>query len=183
MVAFCRKMIEGHYKRWGKISNFVGLWALMSAFTITYSNTACEVYRSKGLPKISLILQVIYMFLYVPVIYHAANQNFQTLCIASCLVRGVPIILDFVVLRVKFRISFFSIVKNTYIQFIAAGIMALFGYEVTKWMNGVAIQLVSVLLCIVIYFGIIFCFSEMRKEYGIYIRKFLKLNKGMLDNG
>lgn len=163
--------------QWKEISNFVGVWALMSALTITYSNTACEVYRGKGLPKISFILQVLYMFLYIPVIYYTAHQSFEMLCIASCLVRGVPIILDFFVLRTKFGISLLNIVKNTSIQFIAAAIMALFGHVAVRTCTGIVMQIISVLLCIIIYFGIIFCFPQMRVEYGGYLRVLKRHNR------
>lgn len=46
--------------QWTEIADFMGLWAVMSSITITYSNTACEVYRSKGKPKVSFGLQMFY---------------------------------------------------------------------------------------------------------------------------
>ena len=165
--------------QWKEISNFVGLWALMSAFTITYSNTACEIYRSKGLPKISFILQVLYMLIYIPVIYYTAHQSFSMLCVASCLVRGIPIIMDIFVLRLKFKIRFINLVKNTYIQFIATGVMAIFGYMVIQYCDRAIIQLVSVFVCIIIYFGVIFCFPKMRTEYGMYIKKLYIIHKNI----
>ena len=160
--------------QWSDITDFVGLWAVMSAFTITYSNTACEVYRSKGLPQISFILQMAYMILYIPVIYITAHKGFAILCVASCLIRGVPVVLDIVVLHVKFGIRFSSVVKNTYMQFIATAVMALFGFLITKSGAGFALQIVSVIVCVCIYFGFLFCFPENRKEYKRMIQKIRK---------
>ena len=148
---------------------------MMSSVTITYSNTACEVYRSKGLPKISFFLQVAYMFIYIPVIYVSAHKSFYVLCVSSCLVRVVPVVLDFIMLRLKFRISFMKIVKNTYIQLIATIVMAMFGYVILKCRFGVPVQIISILACIIIYFGVIMCFPQMRKDYFPIGKAVLKL--------
>lgn len=156
--------------QWKEIADFMGLWALISSFTITFSNTACEVYRGKGLPKISFILQVIYMFVYIPVIYFSAHVGFGFLCITSCLVRIFPIILDFIVLRTKFGIELFKLLENTFVQFLATGVMSIFAILFVNVTSNIVIQIISVVICIIIYFGVIFCFPQMRKEYGHFLK-------------
>lgn len=160
---------------WMEIADFMGLWALMSSLTITFSNTACEVYRSKGLPNISFILQVVYMFVYIPVIYYSAKKGFTFLCVTSCLVRLVPIILDFLVLYVKFEIKISCLLKNTYIQFFASAIMSMFAILFVNTISNIILKIISIIICVIIYFSVIFCFPKMRSEYGSILKKKVKI--------
>lgn len=150
--------------QWAEISDFMGLWALMSALTITFSNTACEVYRSMGQPKISFILQMVYLFFYIPVIFFSAYNNFVVLCYASCFIRIVPIFLDFITLKTKFGIPFKNIIKNTYIQFIAVALMTVVAIMCQRISDGMAWQIISILICAAFYFAILLLFPSMRKE-------------------
>lgn len=150
--------------QWDEISDFMGLWALMSALTITFSNTACEVYRSMGKPKISFILQIIYLTFYIPVIYFSAHKSFVVLCYASCFIRIVPIFLDFITLKTKFGIPLKNIIKNTYIQFIAVSLMAVVAILCQRVSDGMAWQIISILICAVFYSTIMMLFPSMRRE-------------------
>lgn len=150
--------------QWKEISDFMGLWALMSALTITYSNTSCEVYRSMGKPKISFFLQMIYLVIYVPAIYYAACKGFYTLCWVACVVRGVPVIFDFVMLHKKFEIMITNVIKNTGVQIVATCVMVMVGVLSRKYVKGITDEMLSIFVCGVSYIFIILLFPSMRKE-------------------
>ncbi|MGC4385044.1 oligosaccharide flippase family protein [Streptococcus suis] len=150
--------------QWIEVSDFMGLWAVMSALTITFSNMASEVYRSMGRPKISFLLQMVYLVIYVPVIYISAHNNFAILCFASCIVRIVPIFLDFITLNMKFGISFRNIIKNTYIQFVAVALMTIVVFSCQRILGGIVWQIISILICAVFYFAVLLLSPSMRKE-------------------
>lgn len=150
--------------QWLEIADFVGLWALASAFTITFSNTACEVYRSKGKPKISFILQMIYLVIYVPAIFVSAKISFTCLCVTSCMIRFVPIIMDFLTLKYKFGFELKKIFNNTIIQLVAAVIMAVAGYFMQVLSASIIWHFISVIVCMVIYFAFLAAFPTMRAE-------------------
>lgn len=154
--------------QWMEIADFMGLWALMSALTITFSNTACEVYRSMGKPQISFILQIIYLVIYVPVIYYSTQISFQLLCFTGCFVRIIPIILDFITLNFKFEIHFKNIMRNTYVQFIAVAVMAIVGLLCQKRGGGIIWQMCSIFLCAITYFVLILLSTSMRKELRLF---------------
>lgn len=159
--------------QWIEIAEFMGLWALMSALTITFSNTACEVYRSKGRPKISFILQMVYLCFYVPTLYYAANSgDFRVLCVVSCLIRLVPILLDLIMLKAKFDISLVSIFKNVIIPFIGAGIMGICAVLLQKGANTLIWNMFSIVICIVVYFAVVFAIPSSRNDILGIIRKF-----------
>ncbi|MBO5051099.1 MAG: oligosaccharide flippase family protein [Clostridia bacterium] len=150
--------------QWGEIADFMGLWALISAFTITFSNTACEVYRSMGKPKISFVLQMIYLIIYIPVVYWSARAGFRVLCYAGCFVRLFPVLLDFITLSVFFGISFRSLLKNTYTQIIAVAVMAAVGVLCQHAENAIAWQFFSILICAATYVIALLLFPDTRRE-------------------
>lgn len=159
--------------QWMQIADFMGLWALMSAMTITFSNTACEVYRSMGKPKISFILQMIYLCFYVPSIYFSANSgDFRLLCIVSCLIRLLPITFDLITLRAKFDISMRNMIRNTGIPFVATGIMIVIAIILRQVSVKIVWNLISIVICIIVYFGVVLVIPSSRREVKNLARRF-----------
>lgn len=150
--------------KWLAISNFMGLWALMSACTITLSNVACEVYRSQGKPKVSFVLQVVYLIFYIPVIYYSAHAGFEILCLWACLIRLVPIIFDIITLKFKFKIKPSIILNNLWYSGLAAIVMGLAGFGMRKLSDSIVWQLCSVGICVLLYLGMQVANPKMRKE-------------------
>ena len=150
--------------QWTEIADFMGLWAVMSSITITYSNTACEVYRSKGKPKVSFGLQMFYLIFFIPAIYLSANKSFVALCYAGCFIRLLPVVFDIIILKLKFGIKFMSILKNTYSQIIATGVMALCGFQLQMFSKTISWQFFSIGICIIVYTAVVYLFPNIRKE-------------------
>ena len=150
--------------QWSEATFFLGLWALISTITIVFSNTACEVYRSYGKPKVSLVLQLCYLVIYVPVIYFSAKEGFKVLTIASSLVRLLPVFADILVLHFAFHIKFSEIVNNTYYSIIASVIMAGAGFALRKVSTSILWDSISILLCILLYFFVIFINRNQRDK-------------------
>lgn len=150
--------------QWKEIAGFMGLWAFMSALTITFSNTACEVYRSMGKPKVSCLLQLMYLVIYIPVIYYSAHKSFAALCYAGCFVRVVPIFLDFLTLNFKFKISLQDIIRNTYAPLIAVAIMAMIGILFQHISDSLLWQFFSICICAGIYFIVLLIFPNTRSD-------------------
>lgn len=150
--------------KWLAIADFMGLWALMSACTITLSNVACEVYRSKGKPKVSFFLQIIYLAFYIPVIYFSAHAGFEVLCLWACLIRLLPIIFDIITLKYKFDIRPGLIFGNLWYSALAAVFMGILGFLMLRISNNIVWQFCSVGICILVYFVIQVANPKMRKE-------------------
>lgn len=150
--------------QWMEIADFMGLWALMSAFTITFSNLACEVYRSMGKPKISFFLQVIYLVFYIPAIYFSAKGGFRLLCTVSCYIRLLPIFFDFITLKNMFKMKLFNILRNVYMQFLAVAIMSILSLILQNISNTIVWQIISICICAICYIGIILMSPSTRKE-------------------
>lgn len=140
---------------WREVTDFMGLWALVSSLTIVFSNMASEVYRSKGKPQVSFYIQVAYLLVYVPAIYISAKAGFDTLSVVSCLIRLLPIAIDIVVLDRVFKVKFIDVVKNVGYTFFAVFCMSLVAIALNGPTGSVLRQIVTILVCIVIYMLII----------------------------
>lgn len=136
---------------WDEVTDFMGLWALVSSLTIAISNMASEVYRSKGMPKISFYIQVAYLTIYIPTIYISAKMGFESLCVVSCMVRLIPVVADLIVLNHFFKISVKNVIDNVSYVFFATGIMTLASWLSHGPTGSVIRQFATIILCILVY--------------------------------
>lgn len=149
---------------WVEVTDFMGLWALMSALTIVLSNMACEVYRSKGEPKVSFALQVFYLLYYIPVIYFSAQKGFDFICIASCLVRLPPIIFDLMTLQIRYKFKLRQIIHNILYPILASVLMCLLASVLQKMRTSIVWDFISIGICVFFYGMIILLNKTYRKE-------------------
>lgn len=148
--------------KWMEVASFLGLWAFISSLTITYSNTASEVYRSKGKPKVSFILQMGYMVAYIPAIYYGANIDFSTLCLISCLIRILPIIFDLLALNFLFDIKISKMYINTFPSLISTVLMLGLILLLQNVSSGVVWSIISIIICVVFYATVSLLFPSNR---------------------
>lgn len=99
-------------EQWREAARFIGLWGLSSSIVIVFSHYASEVYRSKGLPKISVMTQIIHLSFLAPTIYIAAHYGFDTLCIARSLIRFQGVAVHLLCLSIIFHFSVIKMFKN-----------------------------------------------------------------------
>lgn len=150
--------------QWTEAAEFLGLWALSSAIIIVYTNTACEVYRSLGKPKILFFIQCSYLLVYIPAILWGVEQGFSVLCYVSCLVRFIPLLINLFVLKYKFDFSVFSIFKSTGIPLFASLLMSGVALLLQRFSQSPLWNCLSILLCAIIYCSILFVFPSTRNS-------------------
>ncbi len=160
--------------QWMEASGFIGLWGLMSGFTIVFSHFSSEVYRSKGQPKISLLSQLIHLAFLIPILMVTVLHGFETLYVARSLARVQGIITALIIMRICFHFKFFDILKNVFPAIASAGVMGLVGFFLQQLHSHIIWQFFSILICIVVYFAVLFvCFPKIRKEIvaSSYVKK------------
>lgn len=151
--------------QWMEASGFVGIWGLMSSFTIVFSHFSSEVYRSKGNPQISLFSQLLHLIFLVPVLIIFVKYDFKVLYIARSLIRIQGILTSIIIMRLlyKFRIS--KTFKNLLPMFVSTIVMGAVGYGALQISGNILWQIITIMLCIVVYFVVLFvCFSSIRNE-------------------
>lgn len=159
--------------QWHEAAHFIGLWGLTSAITIVFSNYCSEVFRAKGRPKLSVLVQVLHLIILVPAILWAIQYDFEFLCNVRAFVRLVlisPIILYSLV-----KISFWDMFKNVLPSIIASFLMVGFAFIVNANEAKYTVQLVYCTISSLIYFGVIMLFRKDR-----YI--ILNMSKKLFNN-
>lgn len=137
--------------QWMETAGFLGLWSLTSALSIIFNNYNSEVFRSKGRPKLSVLVQALHLAVMIPVLIWAAPQGYETLTLARCLVRFQLIAVSLIVLRAAIGIRFGRIVRNVWPSLLSAAVMACAGWLFCGLSDNVIWQFASIGLCAVLY--------------------------------
>lgn len=151
--------------QWGEASSFIGLWGLTSAFAIVFAHFAGEVYRSKGNPKVSLIVQIIHIAFLVPALMVSVGFGFETLYVTRSLMRIHMIVCSLLVMHVMYGFKVQHIIRNVLPMIISALLMGVAGYLMQQLSTSMIWQLISILICIIIYFTVLLgMFPSVRHE-------------------
>ncbi|NLH44889.1 MAG: lipopolysaccharide biosynthesis protein [Acholeplasmataceae bacterium] len=148
--------------KWHEADLFVGLWGLSSSLMIIFGHYCSEVYRSKGMPKLSFWAQLFHLIVLVPVLYFTAQTGFSTLIWARTLVRAEAIIVHFVFMYYIIKISPFKMITNTSIFLLAGILMGTIAVYIRPLYDGIIWNLFTILICIGFYFGILMLIPKYR---------------------
>ena len=163
---------------WERASDVIGIWSLTSAIMIVFSYFSSEVYRAKGKPKISFISQVLHLIVLVPVCIIASKYGFEALVYSRAWIRMEAVLVNFIIMQWIFNISVFQTFKNVFVIVISTLIMGGVGYILNFIATSIIVKLVSIIICIIVYFIILYMFSNTRKDIDIilnFIRKKINL--------
>lgn len=147
--------------QWGEASNFIGWWGLMSSITIVLAHYCSEVYRSKGLPKLSVWVQISHIVFLIPTVLISIKYGFETLTIARSLIRLQLVIVNLWFLYRLVKISVFDMIKNVWAAIIASLAMIVLKLLLPNT-DSLPIQICYVAICAIVYFCIIFMFPKER---------------------
>lgn len=148
--------------QWLEVSNFIGLLGLIQFLRILVCYFASEVYRSKGNPKISFFIQLMYIVFLVPAIYFSARNGFESLCKVRIISYLFYTIIHLFVLSVKYKINVIHFLKNIKSSLISSILMSLIGYIFTRKIKCAIMQVSSIVLCIIVYFILCLFFKDTR---------------------
>ncbi len=137
--------------QWEGASNIIGLWALASAVRIVMTSIYSEAYRAKGKPKLSLLLQIFDLVFLVPVILIYREKGFWEVVYARTLMRLDLILPGLFVMGKIMQIGSKSLLSNIIKPLIGTLIMFISSLILKSFSNSVLSDLISILLCALIY--------------------------------
>ena len=161
---------------WMEASEFIGLWGLTSALTIVLSHYSSEVYRAKGRPKLSVLAQVLHIVVLWPTVLIAVKYGFEVLYTARAIVRLELILINVIILYITIHISPLDMFKNVFVPCVCAFVSGVIAVVLLNCSASILCQLIFIPLCGIIYFVMIYCFPDGRKEIGLFISK-IKLHQ------
>ncbi|WP_419893007.1 lipopolysaccharide biosynthesis protein [Oceanobacillus kimchii] len=160
--------------QWEEASKIIGIWALTSSIMIIFGNFSSEVYRAKGMPKLSFFAQVLHLIVLIPTIIIAGQYSFWMLVYARSWIRLQFVLVHLILMKTFIKIPILKTFNNVTPSIIASVMMGGLGYSLQQINNGMVWDFLSILICIIFYFTIIFINPSHRKEL-IGILKSIKL--------
>lgn len=157
---FVTKILLG--TQWMEVSKFIGLLGLIQFLRILICYFASEVYRSKGNPKISFFIQLIYILFLVPALYFSAKLGFESLYKVRIISYIIFTIIHLSILTLKYSFNFIDFMRSIKSALISSIIMSVFGYMFSKRFDCDTMDLLGVFLCIVVYFITCLIFKDFR---------------------
>lgn len=147
--------------QWTEASGFVGLWGLTSAVAIVLSHYCSEVYRAKGKPKLSVLVQVLHIIVLWPTVLIAVSYGFHTLYVARSLVRLEVIIVNLCFMGFIIKIPMTRMITN--IMPACIGAIAMLMIKVLPSSDSMTINIIYAGIAAILYFIVIMFFPEDRK--------------------
>lgn len=167
--------------QWSEAANFIGIWGLMSALTIVFSNFASEVYRSRANPKLSTISQILHIAFLVPTVCVSINYSFSILYISRSLTRLQFIFTSIIFLRIFYRIRINKMMTNIFPALFSSLVMGIVGFLLSNVNSNILWQFATIFICILTYaFVLLVFFPKTRNE--ILAIRYLKNKKTGTSN-
>lgn len=135
-----------------------------------------EVFVSKGVPKYSVLAQVLELIVLLPVLLLSAPYGYDTLYICRSAVVIWSIIVKCSLLYYVARLSVKHILSDNVPYIITSLIMGAFGYVFAHVINGTFLQILSVFACIVIYFSLLLAYPKSRNKVFTLFRSIISKN-------
>ena len=150
--------------QWSEASNIIAMWAITSVFTIVLGQLCGEVYRSKGLPKLSFIAQLMHLIVLIPAIFIASKYGFWNLVYVRALIRFQYILVHLFIMEKFMGFSINSTIRNISPAVISSIIMGLFAFVLKQNSSSLFWDFTSIFICIIIYVSTLLLFPNARKE-------------------
>ncbi|ERK32230.1 lipopolysaccharide biosynthesis protein [Clostridium intestinale] len=163
--------------KWMEASDVIGIWALTSAIMVVFGNFCSEIYRAKGMPHLSFLAQILHLIVLIPTCIFSSKYGFWTLVYARSWIRLEGILVHFIIMHFILGISSLKTFKNVIPIAISSLVMGVIGFLLQYIGESLLWNMISIVICIVFYFGILCMFPNMRKDIHRILVKFkLKAN-------
>lgn len=151
--------------QWKDAVGFIGLWGLMSGFSVIFCNFASEVYRSKGNPKLSMFSQFVQILVMIPIILAVVRCDFKVLYTTRAILRMVGVVVNIIIMRCVYKFKIFDYIIHIIPSITSSAIMLLAGFAIRNAINALWWQIISIFICIVVYFTLLLLlFKKTRND-------------------
>lgn len=149
---------------WSEGAPLMGIWGLVSATAILFNTYNGCVFISNGKPKISAIVQLLQILCIIPAVYISVQVNFICLSYTRALVRVVGMIINCIIAYQFFSISAFSTIRMLLPCIFSSLVMAVCGLTLLSIWDGIIMNIISIAICAVVYFSVLFLFPSTRSR-------------------
>lgn len=149
--------------QWMEASPFIGIWGLCTSLVCAYGTFSREVYRSKGKPRISFIVQLLHIVFIVPICLYGVTQGFDKLIYLRSFAFLQIILIHMCFIKFYFGMSPFKMIWKTKEPILCSILMSILLLFIHKYFAGNMIgEFCLILICILFYFFSLCLFKEYR---------------------
>lgn len=151
--------------QWMEASKFIGIWGLCTSLVCAFGTFSREVYRAKGQPKISLIVQLLHLAFIIPVCIWGVRKGFNTLIYVRSFAFLQIIVVHMCFIKFLFNISPAKMFWNVKEPMVCAFVMGILGKLLLRLNSGsMLMQFVYIFICGLMYFALLCLFKDYRKS-------------------
>ena len=148
--------------QWSEAAAFIGMWGMLRALWIVYGMFSMEVFVSMGIPKISVIGQLLEILVLFPVLLYSALLGYEEVCITRSAVILLMIIIEMTLLKLYSPISPTIIIKSYMPYMVASICMGIVGVVFVIHTDNIIFQCMSIVICIITYLCCLLLFKDSR---------------------
>ncbi len=157
--------------QWTEASDIVGAWGLMMLCSIVFYSFPAELYKSKGLPNILFLTQILYLIILIPVCAISAGYGFWTMVYARCICVIWQVAVNLLFMKKYFNIEFRQYFSTFLHPCVGTACMILASCCFSLFLKGVLGSIIAIIGCIFTYllYQVIFsrnCIKSILKEIG-----------------
>lgn len=153
-------------EKWYEASTIIGIWGLTSSIRIVLTSLYSEVYRAKGRPRLSVIVQSIHLIFLIPVCLVGVELGFWKLVYMRALIRLEGVITGLIVMNFIMDFKAKDIIRNVFKPLIFTIIMGCVAVMLKTISHNIIWSLISIIICILIY-GILMLMVAKKDLIGI----------------
>jgi len=139
--------------QWLEASNFIGLWGGLTALTLIFGTYANGLYNAVGKTYLSFAIGVINVLLMIPVLLIFTPRGFEALYISRSMLRIAFIVIQSVILVVTMKFPLGNLICRMLPSLLCTVIMGAAGYALLLISDTLVWQIVSILVCMLVYFA------------------------------
>lgn len=159
--------------QWKEASPIIGIWALTSVLMIVFGNYSSEVYRAKGRPRLSFLAQMLHLIILVPTCIISLKYGFWVLIYARAFIRLQFVLVHLVIMKIAIKFPVGKMFSNVGKPMLYSIIMCGFSLILKQIFSGLMWDLISIGLCIILYFGLMRFWSkdDLKRILRIFFKK------------
>lgn len=150
--------------QWLETADFLGAWALTGAIVIVFNNFNGEVFRSKGKPKLSVLVQLAHLVVLIPALLLAAGKGFGALTMTRSVLRVEICLASLIMMQTRFGFRFSGMLRNVGPSLASALAMAAVGTLLCRISDEFWLQLIWAAVSAMVYVGCMLLLPAGRRQ-------------------
>lgn len=150
--------------KWHDGAIVIGVWGFILSESVIFNSMSGAVIISKGKPKELFLANISQAIIMIPAFYYGSRFSFEKMVIISSVVRIELSIVQTLIACKLSDISISTIFKVIKKYIISTAVMAIFSVVWFVKKDSNIFQIISVLICIIIYFLVLYILPDGRKE-------------------